>query len=223
MGYTTDFEGRFDCCRPESAEMAAFFAAIREGDRLAVSGLADWLTEHDDPRGEQIAALGPPRMDDLAAFWRLFGLRPEHAAYLKQFNDTRRMKRDPKKAKLLPDPCREAAGLPLGKEAGYFVAGEGFAGQGRDDSVLDYNRPPAGQPGLWCGWAPSEDGSAIVWDGVEKFYNYVEWLRYLIAHFLAPWGYFLNGRMTWQGEDEEDRGVITVRQNKAVAKRTGPA
>ncbi len=217
MGYTTEFEGRFECCRPESEEMAAFFAAIREGDRLAPSALADWLSEHNDPRGAAIAALGPQPMDDPTAFWRLFGLTPEHAAYLKQFNRTRRMRRAPKEAKLLPDPHRKAVGLPLGKEAGYFVGCGGNLGQDEDESVLDYNSPPAGQPGLWCQWAPTEDGTAIVWDGGEKFYDYVAWLTYLIAHFLAPWGYVLNGQMTWQGEEKTDRGVISVSQNEVTA------
>ena len=41
-------------------------------------------------------------------------LAPEHAAYLKAFNATRRMKRDQFKAAELPDPIRDAAGLPLG-------------------------------------------------------------------------------------------------------------
>src|SRR5262249_25443882 len=135
----------------------------------------------------------------------------------KQFSETRRMKRDPEKASLLPDPHREAVGLPLGEEAAYFVGGKSFFLMSNDDSVLDGNRPPATQPGLWCKWVPTEAGSAIVWNGVEKFYDYVEWLEYLIDHFLDPWGYFLNGRMTWQGEDRSDRGVITVTQNEVTA------
>jgi hypothetical protein len=80
---------------------------------------------------------------------------------------------------------RQAAGLPLGREAAYFIGGGGFMGQDRDDSVLDYNVPPKDQPGLWCQW-PTEDRTAIAWNGGEKFYCYVPWLRYLLEHFPAP-------------------------------------
>src|SRR5262249_30838871 len=145
---------------------------------------------------------------DLTGFWSLFGLKPEHSAYLKAFSETRRMQRNPRKVQGLPDPVRYAVDLPVGVEGGYFVGGGGDAGQDRDVSVVEYNQPPRGQPGLWCDWAPTADGTAIVWNGAEKFYRYVEWLRYLIEHFLAPWGYVLNGAVGWQGEDPGDRGTI---------------
>ena len=168
-------------------------------------------------------------------------LTPEHREYLAAFRETHRMKRDI--TKLPPDPVREAVGLPPGDEGAYFVGGEGFAGQDRDASVLDYNQPPGqasmphddrpfdvrfaeymlakgkaveegGQPGLWCQWVPNDEGTQIVWDEGEKFYEYVEWIRYLIAHFLAPWGYKLNGEVTWVGEDSDDRGVILITDNE---------
>lgn len=140
-------------------------------------------------------------------------LTPEHAAYLRAFSKTRRMKRS-RKAEALPDPVRIAAELPLGGvDAAYFVGGSGFSGQDCDDTVRDYNSPPAGQPGLWCRWAPTEDGCAIVWNGREKFYDYVKWIRYLIEHFLARWGYVLNGVVRWEGEIDENRGDIVVVDN----------
>jgi hypothetical protein len=218
VGYTTEFEGRFHCYRPENPKVGSFLEAVRSGDRAAIAMLADWLQDCGNPRGAEVAALVPQLTDDLTPFWQLFGLAPRHATYLKQFNETRRVRRDPERAKLLPDPVREAAGLPLGDEAGYFVGGGGFAGQERDESILGYNTPPAGQPGLWCQWKPDESGTAIVWDQGEKFYSYVEWLEYLIHHFLAPWGYVLNGRMTWQGEEDEDHGTITLSQNRVEAR-----
>jgi hypothetical protein len=145
--------------------------------------------------------------------WRLFALTPEHAAYLRQFEYTPRMRRDPDKALLLLDPLRVAVGLPIGKEGGYFVGGTSGEGSDHDASVQDSNSSPVGQPSLWCGWRPNEDGTAIVWDRGEKFYYYIEWLEYLIEHFLKPWGYRLNGTMNWVGQDAKDRGVITVRDN----------
>ena len=175
--------------------------------------LADWLIDQGDSRGEVIAGLLRADALDRTAFWRLFGLRPEHAAYLQKFSRTRRMKRDAIRAAEMPDPIREAVGLPMGPEGAYSWAVCGYWGDDRDESILDYNEPPKGQPGLWCQWVPDADGIAIKWSGGEKFYRYVQWLRYLIEHFHAPWGYILNGKMTWQGEENEDQGTIVVTDN----------
>ncbi len=138
--------------------------------------------------------------------------------YLKAFGDTRRMQRDEQITAQRPDPLREAVGLPVGLDGGYFVNEEGHAGQGKEifsrpDDVTDHNGAPRGQPGLWCQWAPTEDGMRIEWDGSEKFYNYVEWLKYIIENFLKPWGYVLNGEVEWNGEDSGDRGQIVVKNN----------
>jgi hypothetical protein len=92
-----------------------------------------------------------------------------HARYVLRFVDTRRMRRDPERAEAMPDPIRTAVGLPIGPDAAYFVGGRGSTGQDCDESVEDYNRPPAGQPSLWCQWAPDAEGAAIVWNGAEKF------------------------------------------------------
>jgi len=143
-------------------------------------------------------------------------LRPEEARYLTQFAQTRRMKRDAVKAAVLPDPVREALNLHVGQEGCYFVGGLGFAGQDEDESVVDAGRPPKGQPGLWCQWVPTEDGQGIEWDGGEKFYDYVQWLDYLIEHFLKPWGYTLSGEVRWQGEDDEDTGTIHMTNNEVT-------
>lgn len=145
-------------------------------------------------------------------------LTDEHREYLEKFNYTRRMARDAAKAELLPDPVRQAVGLPIGTQGGYFVGAEGTAGQHSEASILDYNNPPQGQPGLWCQWVPSEDGEEIMWDEGEKFYDYVSWLEYIIEHFLAPWGYVLNGEVEWSGEDREDIGLLVVVDNVVTVK-----
>lgn len=59
----------------------------------------------------------------------------------------------------------------------------------------------------------------IAWNGHEKFYDYVEWLEYLVENFLKPWGYKLNGTVTWQGEDSGDFGKIIVKENVVSTKR----
>jgi len=140
-------------------------------------------------------------------------LKPEHRAYLARFQETRRMKRREALAAERVDGLREAVGLPIGREGGYFVGEAGRGGPNSGPDVVNPNRPPTGQPGLWCQWAPDELGTAIEWDGGEKFYYYVEWLEYLIAHFLGPWGYVLNGEVAYQGEEDDDRGTIEVIDN----------
>lgn len=146
-------------------------------------------------------------------------LTPEHAAYIEAFNQSRRMKRDAKRAEELPDPVRIAAGLPIGPEGAYFVGGGGFMGQENDRSVLDHNGPPSGQPGLWCQWTTDEySHDTIEWDCGEKFYEYEEWLVYIIEHFLQPWGYVLNGEVEWRGEDWNDTGFLVVEDNVVSTK-----
>jgi hypothetical protein len=140
-------------------------------------------------------------------------LKPEHLAYLRKFNETRRMKRDADKALVLLDTIRIDAELPVGEDGQYFVGGRGFAGQDDDKSVLNHNAPPEGQPGLWCKWEPNKNGTAIEWDGAEKFYDYIQWIEYLIEHFLKPWGYKLNGKVNWNGENVGDLGTIKIKNN----------
>jgi hypothetical protein len=134
--------------------------------------------------------------------------------YLLRFNETRRMRRDPAKAALLPDPWREVVGLPVGPAGAYFVGGGGFAGQDRDASVVDFNQEPDGQPGLWCQWTVDPTGNYLGWDGGEKFYDYQAWLRYLIDHFFNPWEVGLTGVVRWRGESPGDKGSIVVANNK---------
>jgi hypothetical protein len=145
----------------------------------------------------------------------------EHSTYLKAFSETRRMCRNAALVAELPDHRREAVGLPVGPDGGYYVgaidlnnkdicAGQDF----KSPNVTNSNSPPQGQPGLWCQWVPTEDDDGIEWNGGEKFYEYVEWLEYLIENFLKPWGYVLNGTVFWYGEDHNDRGKIFVLDNE---------
>lgn len=132
-------------------------------------------------------------------------LNDEEMVYLQRFNETRRMNRT---------------------KGPYFVDGKGFHGQDHEADIIDYNNPPKGQPGLWCQWIPNEDGTALVWDEGEKFYDSVEWMEYIIEHFLAPdakakgeldflqANHILNGVIKAQGEDFDDRWKMIVENNK---------
>lgn len=135
-------------------------------------------------------------------------LNEQEITFLRKFFTTRRMQRE---------------GGP------YFVDGEGFFGQGNGpDKVYDHNRPPKGQPGLWCNYEVSDDGTQLFWSGTEKSYNMDEWLGYLIQHFIGAepdarihypedfdflQGHTLNGQMEAQGEETEDRWLLEVEDN----------
>jgi hypothetical protein len=54
------------------------------------------------------------------------------------------------------------------------------------------------------------------WNGGEKFGRYISWLHFLLDHFLLPWGYLLNGRVTWQGDNQGDTGIIVVMNNEVT-------
>lgn len=125
-------------------------------------------------------------------------------ALLENLNKTRRMKRDVSKIGL--DPSL------------YGVDGEFYFGPEEDGSVVNYNLPPSTQPSLWCGWKYAN--GKIVWDEVENFYGYKEWIRYIIDKILIPRGteldghpYTLNGAVTFVGENPDDRGVILILNN----------
>jgi hypothetical protein len=129
-------------------------------------------------------------------------------AYLRKFSKTRRMK------------------SALGP---YYVDRAGDFGQAHDDSVLDYNTPPDGQPGLWCQWVPTKDGSYIEWNEAEKFYTGAEWMKYLIEHFIGqdplaqrmPFltGHTCNGEIEAQGEDSDDRWKLIVKDNRVYVSK----
>lgn len=124
--------------------------------------------------------------------------------FLTKFAETRRMDRD---------------------QGPYYVDDPEPYGQGHE-GVRDWNRPPQGQPGLWCQWTPDEP-SVLVWDGAEKFYNAEEWMAYIIDHFLRPgahaqgqpgfeeftFDHTVNGEILASGEDSDDHWKLVVSDN----------
>lgn len=128
------------------------------------------------------------------------------------------MMRDNSVLKDMPDPLREAVGLPLGHDGEFYVesVNDGNMGQGNDASVIDSNGTPSGIPGLWCQWVPV--GAQITWDENEKFYNYIEWIEYIVKNFIIPWGYVLDGEVEWKGEDSDDLGIIEISDNVVSVK-----
>jgi hypothetical protein len=119
----------------------------------------------------------------------------------------------------------------MGRSRGpYFVDSSGFHGQGDDPDIRDHNAPPIGQPGLWCQWVPNDAGTALAWDGGEKFYEADRWMAYLIEHFLKPgadaftcgdsqfeaftFDHLLEGEIEAQGEEPDDRWILRITRNR---------
>ena len=118
--------------------------------------------------------------------------------FLDSFNKIRHVKR-----------CMDKYGW----EGEFYVNGDESGVENPNDG------PPMSQPNEWCQWKPTEDGMGIEWDGNEKFYDYVIWLKYIIVKFLKPNGYILTGTVHYSGEDDYDTGNITVVNNEIVSPR----
>ena len=104
----------------------------------------------------------------------------------------------------------------------YGVEGEFFTDGGQStigSNIIDINSPPKTQPSLHCDWAPTEDRMGIEFNDSEKFYNYIEWIEYIISKVLAPRGYVLNGVVKWRGEEFSDTGKIEICDNMVNGKR----
>jgi len=120
-----------------------------------------------------------------------------------------------------------AASRRMGRANGDYYVDGNKSGFNEAPDVYDINRPPEGQPGLWCQWVASEDGTELEWDGGEKFYAATEWMEYIINHFLGSdpiakkanenfdflEGHILNGEIYAEGEDSDDRWKIEVKNN----------
>ncbi len=130
-------------------------------------------------------------------------LSAEEIEFLNKFSETRRMNR---------------------KKGPYFVDGTGDFGQGRDSDIIDFNSPDPSQPGLWCQWIASDDGSEIFWNDAEKFYCALEWMEYIINHFVGPTpiaqaelpflkGHTVKGTISADGEDSGDFWKLEVDGN----------
>lgn len=63
----------------------------------------------------------------------------------------------------------------------------------------------------------SEDRSCILPEEGESRHGVRMWLRLLLAHFLVPRGYVLNGEVRWEGQDPDDRGCIFIKDNQIEA------
>lgn len=79
--------------------------------------------------------------------------------------------------------------------------------------LLEANEDPdcivGPHPGSYMQWVPCESLDHIVYDGNEKFYEYLPWMEWLLMR-LKELGITANGEIRWSGEDVDDIGTILV-------------
>ena len=145
-------------------------------------------------------------------------LDKETQKILKGLNYTRRVKRNPiKLAEELDITPIECIKL-YGEECEFYFNFDNEFGQTETGDIINFNTPPDCQPSLWCKWHYNEKDNTIEWDGAEKFYEYIEWIEYMIKNILELRDYKLNGSVTWEGEEGDDLGEISIRNNKVTVK-----
>ena len=80
---------------------------------------------------------------------------------------------------------------------------------------------PGRKPRAWCQWvlvANQDDAyTGIEWDGNEKFYDYINWLQFLVAAIrnVEPDAEF-EGFIEWDGEEHGDIGALRVNADGQV-------
>ena len=155
-------------------------------------------------------------------------LNPHEIDYLQRFAATRHVHR---------------------RKGPYVVEGAGSAEESLDSGVISDSQPTRGLLNPWCKWEPTADGTAITWNGEEKFYDAEHWLAYLVDTFLKPdavvarerdspvpdrvypaalaeftFDHVVTGLIEAEGEEPDDRWRIEVRENTVyvVRLRTEP-
>ena len=94
--------------------------------------------------------------------------------------------------------------------------------------ILEANDDPDSiqgeHPRSYMQWVPTQSLDHIVYDGNEKFYEYVDWMKWLV-NYLKGIGITADGEIDWSGDQAGDTGTIvvansevTVRDHKTAAR-----
>lgn len=90
--------------------------------------------------------------------------------------------------------------------------------------LLEFNEDPenipAPHPSSYMQWVPGKNLDSIGWDGGEKFYDYAEWLQWLVG-WLAARGIESVGILSWSGEQAGDTGTLTVFDGRVESRANG--
>lgn len=66
----------------------------------------------------------------------------------------------------------------------------------------------------YCQWCYNEKEKVIEWDGGEKFYGYILWLKFILKLINEKSNCKFNGIIRWMGEEIADIGLIEVIDNE---------
>lgn len=120
--------------------------------------------------------------------------------YLRAFTNCRHMRLNLRECERIADPLRRAVGLP----SGFWTIPDNWA----PPLVLSTGCPGMA-PSFNCPWEICEDGSAVVWNKVEKPKAYDAWLE-VLATLMKYWGHELQGSIEYEGEQLADQGILQV-------------
>ena len=67
----------------------------------------------------------------------------------------------------------------------------------------------------WCDWRADADGTAIRWNGGEKFYDGAAWMAWMIDRYV-PANHTVNGDINAEGEESGDRWLLKVTDRKVT-------
>ena len=79
------------------------------------------------------------------------------------------------------------------------------------DDLHDSRHCEDDYPGIWCHLRIGQDSQSLEWDGSEKTYDFIDWVKYANDKILLPRKYRMNGTMLFQGESILDRGRIDAK------------
>lgn len=118
----------------------------------------------------------------------------------------------------------------------YAVPGNPRAEDHADFAGDSYNQRADGQPNLWCDWEVCWEGDCLAWNGTEKSYAMIPWVRYLIRHFLKPGGeahghpgfeeftfdHVVDGMVVGCRRDTKELRAVIVRNNRVRERILNP-
>ena len=87
--------------------------------------------------------------------------------------------------------------------------------------ILEANDDPDSiqgeHPRSYMQWVPTQSLDHIVYDGNEKFYEYVDWMKWLV-NYLKGIGITADGEIDWSGDQAGDTGTIVVANSEVTVR-----
>jgi hypothetical protein len=91
-------------------------------------------------------------------------------------------------------------------------------GELQDFTDNDQQDPSLPGGGGYCTWRLEDGSGSTLEPNYEGYNRYSDsWIQVLIDKFFQPWGLKVNGEVTWQGDESDDRGILKVEDNEVSA------